>query len=108
MLKGLSDPERIRPAVAGALVASLDVDREYVAALEAAFGRNMHAVVLQQGEMAAEILRHVTGNNLGQAALALPNLTPAGGDDHLIDLPSGAISWAIDKISRAGGSRTTR
>jgi chromosome segregation protein len=103
VLKGLSDPERIRPALAGALVASLDVDREYVAALEAAFGRNMHAVVLQQGDMAAEILRHVTSNNLGQAALALPDLTPAGGDDHLIDLPSGAISWAIDKITSPQG-----
>jgi chromosome segregation ATPase len=35
VLKGLADPDRIRPALAGALVASLDVDREYLAALEA-------------------------------------------------------------------------
>ncbi len=41
---------------------------------------------------------HVTSNKLGQAALALPDLTPAGGDDHLIDLPKGAIAWAIDKL----------
>ena len=42
VLKGLDDPERIRPALAGALVASLDVDREYIAALEAAL-RPKHA-----------------------------------------------------------------
>ncbi|MDQ3626674.1 MAG: chromosome segregation protein SMC, partial [Verrucomicrobiota bacterium] len=99
VLKGLDDPERIRPAIAGALVSSLDVDREFVPALEAAFGRNMHAVVLQDPTLAAEILRNVTGNSLGQAALALADLTPAGGDDHLIDLPHGAIAWAIDKLS---------
>ncbi|CAN5513857.1 chromosome segregation protein SMC [soil metagenome] len=99
VLKGLDEPDRIRPALGGALVANLDVDREYVAALEAAFGRNMHAVVLQNGKLAAEILRHVTTNNLGQAALALPDLTAAGSDDHLVDLPAGAIGWAIDKVT---------
>ncbi|MBA3882952.1 MAG: chromosome segregation protein SMC [Chthoniobacterales bacterium] len=99
VLKGLDNAGRIRPALGGALVASLDVDREYIAAIEAAFGRNMHAVVLQDGALAGEILRHVTSNNLGQAALALANLTPVGRDDHLVDLPAGAIAWAIDKVT---------
>jgi chromosome segregation protein len=99
VLKGLDDPERIRPALAGALVGSLEVDREYLAALEAALGRNMHAIVLQNAELAPEILRHVASNNLGQAALALPELTRAATDDHLIDLPEGAIAWAVDKIT---------
>ena len=30
VLKGLNDPERIRPALAGALVAGLEVEREFV------------------------------------------------------------------------------
>ncbi len=98
VLKGLDDPERIRPALAGALVSTLKVDREFIPALEAAFGRNMHAVVLQDPNLAADILRNVTNNNLGQAALALPQLTATGEDDHLIDLPAGAISWAIEKV----------
>ena len=98
VLKGLDDPERIRPALAGALVSTLNVDREFIAALEAAFGRNMHAIVLQDAALATEILRNVASNNLGQAALALPELSAAGSDDHFVDLPSGAISWAIDKV----------
>ncbi|HEV3409796.1 MAG TPA: chromosome segregation protein SMC, partial [Chthoniobacterales bacterium] len=98
ILKGLDQPDRIRPALAGALVSNLNVDREFIPALEAAFGRNMHAVVLQEPELAAEILHQVTSNTLGQAALALPQLTPAATDDHLIDLPQGAIAWAIDKL----------
>jgi chromosome segregation protein len=98
VLKGLNDPERIRPALAGALVASLNVDREYITAIEAAFGRNMHAVVMQDSALAAEILREVAQNNLGQAALALPQLSAASFDDHLFDLPNEAIAWAIDKV----------
>ncbi|MEP6810752.1 MAG: AAA family ATPase, partial [Chthoniobacterales bacterium] len=99
VLKGLNDPERIRPALAGALAAGLDVEREFVPALEAAFGRNMHAVVLQDAGLAAEILRHVADKNLGQAALALPELTAIGSDDHLVDLPADALGWAIDRVT---------
>ncbi len=98
LLKGLDDPERIRPALAGALVSGLDVEREFVPALEAAFGRNMHAVVLQDPGLASEILRQIAGNNLGQAALALPELTAIASDDHLVDLPAGTLGWAIDKV----------
>ncbi|MBA3386580.1 MAG: hypothetical protein H0T95_08185 [Chthoniobacterales bacterium] len=99
VLKGLDDPKRIRPALAGALVSSLNVDREFVPALEAALGRNMHAVVLQNPEFAPEILRHVTKHSLGQAALALPELAASTSDDHLVDLPDDAVAWAIDKVN---------
>ncbi len=99
VLKGLDQPEKFRPALAGALVASLDVERDFVPALEAAFGRNMHAVVLQDGTLAEEILRQVTSNNLGQAALALPELSAVATDDHFIDLPEGALGWAVAKVT---------
>ncbi len=65
VLKGLDDPERIRPAIAGALVASLNVEPEFVPALEAAFGRNMHAVVLRETALAAEIFRKAGGRKIG-------------------------------------------
>ncbi|HEY0369566.1 MAG TPA: chromosome segregation protein SMC, partial [Chthoniobacterales bacterium] len=90
--------KEFRPALGGALVAALNVDREFIPAVEAAFGRNMHAVVLQDGALATEILRHVTSNNLGQAALALPALTAEASDDHFVDLPNGAIAWAVEKV----------
>ena len=98
VLKGLNDPDRIRPALAGALASNLQVEREYIAALEAAFGRNMHAVVLQDPALASEILQQVTSGGLGQAALALPQITPEATDDHLVDLPSGGICWAVEKV----------
>jgi len=103
VLKGLHDPERIRPALGGTLVASLNVDREFIPALEAAFGRNMHAVVLQDADLAREIFVALSENKLGHAALAIPQL--AARSDAVasrLRLPEGAICWAIDKVDVSG------
>src|SRR5437763_10327999 len=97
ILKGLDDPDRIRPAIAGALVASLNVDREFVPALEAALGRSMHAVVLQNSDLAAEIFSTLTEKQLGQAALAIPALS-ADADTSRSKLPEGALAWATEKV----------
>ena len=98
VLKGLNDPDRIRPALAGALVANLNVDREFIPALEAAFGRAMHAVVLQKTALAAEIFQALTENKLGQAALAIPEWSTAVPDASPSQLPEGALAWAIEKV----------
>ncbi|MFN2508363.1 MAG: hypothetical protein ABR589_06280, partial [Chthoniobacterales bacterium] len=98
VLRGLDNPEVLRPALAGALVSNLNVERDYIAPLEAALGRSVHAVVLEDAGLAAEILRNVASNSLGQAALALPTLSAPATDDHLVDLPQDAIAWAIDKV----------
>jgi chromosome segregation protein len=98
ILKGLDDPDRIRPAIAGALVASLNVDREFVPALEAALGRSMHAVVLQNTDLAAEIFSTLTEKKLGQAALAIPALSAGVAFPPPSKLPGGALAWAIEKV----------
>jgi chromosome segregation protein len=97
ILKGLDDPERIRPALAGALVASLNVEPEFVLALEAAFGRNMHAVILRDTALAAEIFGRLEDGKLGQAALAIPGLS-ASAKAEPAKLPDGALAWAKDKV----------
>jgi chromosome segregation protein len=98
VLKGLDDPERIRPAIAGALVASLNVDPEFVPALEAAFGRNMHAVVLHSPDLAADIFRKLADQKLGQAALAIAGLSTETSQGAVSPFPQGAITWAADKV----------
>ena len=98
VLKGLNDPDRIRPALGGALVANLNVDREFVPALEAAFGRAMHAVVLNKAEMAAEIFQTLQQDKAGQAALAISEWSPDLPDHKPSKLPKGALSWAIEKV----------
>ena len=98
VLKGLNDPDRIRPAIAGALVANLNVDREFVPALEAAFGRSMHAVVLHNDKMVAEIFQTLTENKLGQAALAIPEWSAKLPHPAPSPLPKGALAWAMEKV----------
>jgi chromosome segregation protein len=97
VLKGLDDPERIRPAIAGALVASLNVEPEFVPALEAAFGRNMHAVILRETGLAAEIFGRLVDGKFGQAALAIPGLSTSAKAEPA-KLPDGALAWAKDKV----------
>ncbi len=82
---------------AGALAAQLGVPAEFVAAIEAALGRNLHALILRETERAAEVVAWLRAQKPGQAALALGRThdeerTPAN------DLPPRAIAWAADKV----------
>ncbi len=99
VLRGLHDPERFRPALGGALAANLDVEREYVAAIEAALGRNLHAIVLQNAALAPEIVAALSEKKLGQAALALLNFAESPPPPPPSTLPAGALAWAIEKVS---------
>jgi chromosome segregation protein len=97
VLKGLDDPSRIQPALAGALVSNLDVDPEFIAAVEAALGRNLQAIVLKDAQLAPEIIATLKEKRIGQTALVLPVLsnsspkTPAA-------LPKEAVAWAREKV----------
>jgi chromosome segregation protein len=82
---------------AGALASQLDVSHEFVPAIEAALGRNLHALVLRDNARAAEIVSYLNQQQLGQAALVLERIDhrerPASED-----LPQNAIGWAADKV----------
>ncbi len=106
VLKGLDDPDRLRPAIAGALVASLNVEPEFVPALEAALGRNLHAVIVRDADLAAEIFQKLSAQKLGQAALAMAGLSAAPAETASRELPEGAIAWAIDKIDAPADLQT--
>jgi chromosome segregation protein len=97
VLRGLDDPARIHPALAGALAANLEVDPKFVAAIEAALGRNLQAVVLQDAMLAPEIIATLTKKKLGQAALAIPKFCPSP-KINPAGLPKNAVAWAIDKV----------
>src|SRR5439155_17066356 len=81
------------------LVSQLDVDSKFIAAIEAALGRNLHAVVLNDGGSAAEIIARLTKKKLGQAALFIPKFAAANHDSERKVLPKGALTWAIDKVA---------
>jgi chromosome segregation protein len=99
VLRGVDDPERFRGAISGSLVEQLDVDPKFISAIEAALGRNLHAIILKDANVASEIIARLKRKKLGQAALLIPHLTvPAQGGEPGV-LPSGALGWATDKLT---------
>ncbi len=98
VLKGLDDPDRFRDAIVGSLVAQIDVDPKFIPAIEAALGRNAHAVILKDAQRAEEILERLTKKKLGLAALFVPKLGASAHESVRKSLPKGALAWAIDKV----------
>ena len=98
LLKGVDGSEEFRDAIAGSLVAQLDVDPKFIQAIEAALGRNLHAVILKDAKVVSEIIGHLKEKKLGHAALLIPNLTAAAPQSAQKVLPPHALAWATDKV----------
>ena len=81
---------------AGALAAQLNVSREFVPAIEAALGRNLHALVLRDSARAAEIISRLNQQQLGQAGLVLERVEHRFSPTK--DLPRTALGWTADKV----------
>src|SRR6267142_50463 len=98
LLKGVDGPEKFRDAIAGSLVAQLDVDPKFIQAIEAALGRNLHAVILKDANVVSEIIGHLKKKKLGHAALVIPKLTATAPHPAQTVLPPEALAWATDKV----------
>jgi chromosome segregation protein len=98
LLKGVDGPEEFRDAIAGSLVAQLDVDPKFIQAIEAALGRNLHAIILKDAKVVSEIIGHLKEKKLGHAALLIPKLTAAAPQSAQKVLPPQALAWATDKV----------
>jgi chromosome segregation protein len=99
VLKGLDHPERIRSALAGALVAQLEVDPKFVPAIEAALGRNLHTIVLQNADVASEIFATLTEKKLGQTALFVPDLAESSSLPKRQVPPERELAFADEKVN---------
>jgi chromosome segregation protein len=98
LLKGVNGSEEFRDAIAGSVVAQLDVDPKFIQAIEAALGRNLHAVILKDAKVVSEIIGHLKKKKLGHAALLIPKLTAAAPQPAQKVLPTEALGWATDKV----------
>ena len=100
VLRGLDNPEFFKPSVMGAVAQFIEVDPEYVTAVEAALGANLQAIVMKDSMIAESVLKTLSGQKMGRAALALRELDRHF--DHIhnesMSLPEGAIDWLINKV----------
>jgi chromosome segregation protein len=99
VMKGIGEFSRFREAITGSLVAQLDVDSKFIPAIEAALGRNLHALVLKEADSACEIIEQLKKKKLGQAALVIPQSTGRAQQSERKALPTGALAWATDKLT---------
>jgi chromosome segregation protein len=99
LLKGLNGSEKFRKAITGSLVGQLEVHPEFIQVIEAALGRNLHAIVLKDANVGSEIIARLKTNKLGQTALLIPELTPPAQKPTQKVLPKGALAWATDKLT---------
>jgi chromosome segregation protein len=91
--------DQFREAIVGPLVSQLDVDPKFIAGIEAALGRNLHAIILSNADVAADIIATVTRKKLGQAALLLLQLSASSPQSVRKVLPKNAMAWAVDKVA---------
>src|SRR5207249_3479001 len=84
---------------AGALAAHIEVEPQFIPAIEAALGQNLQAVILKDAMVAEHIVKTLTGRKMGRASLAIKDFRFQISDFRLEDqLPEGAVGWAIDKV----------
>jgi len=80
------------------LVANLDVEKNFIPAIEAALGRNLQAIVLKNAQLAPEIIAALKEKKLGQAALVIPQLGNGTTKERVKLAPEKSLGWAIDKV----------
>lgn len=98
ILKGLDRPDFYKGATMGALASLLDVEPEFVPAIEAALGNHLHTIILKDLSVAEAAIDFLAKSREGRASLSSPELMPRPSALQLETLPEGAIAWALDKV----------
>ncbi len=100
ILKGLDEPDRFRPLILGSLAKFVEVPAELVAAVEAALGANLQAVLVRDQAAVADIGRKLIDGNFGRGAVSLRSLAESQeGQLPAEPLPEGAIAWLLDRLT---------
>jgi chromosome segregation protein len=98
VLKGLDNPQLYRAAIIGALANFIEVDSDYIAAIEAALGQHLQAILVKDRMVGESIALTLAETKVGRAAIVpVPDL-PHHSAVQLEALPDGAVSWALDRI----------
>lgn len=102
VLRGLGQPERCGPGVLVPLISCLQVDEEAFAAVEAALGSAIQAVLVSGESEAASILRALRDRKLGLASLVIPQANlPAPSPP-----PGGTLGWLADRMEASGPGKS--
>ena len=106
VLKGLNDPEFFHHGIRGLLSQFIEVDREFIPAIEAALGANLQAVLVANSLMAENIIDVLTRNSLGKALVLPEDLLHTSTEYQMLTMPEGGVAWAADSVQAKDSVRT--
>jgi chromosome segregation protein len=98
VLKGLDNPQLYRTAIVGALANFIEVESEFIPAIEAALGQHLQTIFINDPAIAESIACALTERKIGRAALIPIPFLPKRRPVQLQALPDGAVAWALDRI----------
>ncbi len=98
VLKGLDNPDFFQNGTRGLLSQSIEVDREYIPAIEAALGANLQAVLVANSLLAENMVDVLTRRSLGKALVLPEDLLRTSGGYQMLVMPEGGLAWAADVV----------
>jgi chromosome segregation protein len=98
VLKGLSKPELYRAAILGALANLIEVESEFVPAIEAALGQHLRTIFIRDPAVAEAIAAELKQTKVGRAAIMPTSFLPKHSAVQLQTLPDRGLAWALDRI----------
>ena len=98
VLAGADNPELYKGGVRGLLSSYLEVEPEYVRAIEAALGHYLQTVLIADEALAESLIDVLTRDRLGEAVILPESFLPRELPRQLSTLPDGSEAWAADKV----------
>jgi chromosome segregation protein len=98
VLKGLDKPEIYQAAIMGALTNFIEVNAEYIPAIESALGSHLQTIILRNPLILESIAFDLAKKKFGHASVV--PISPVAIEDNAQTAPPppGAICWAVDQI----------
>lgn len=98
VMKGLNDPDLIKPGIEGLLGAKLKAPDDYAVAVEAALSNYLQAVIVRDEELADTIIERLVDGKKGSAAILPAAYLPTAVGSQIEALPEGGLAWALDVV----------
>lgn len=106
VLRGLDNPEVYMTGVRGLLASAIEVEPQFIPAIEAALRDTLQAVLLADSELASQIVDRLASQQLGKAAIVPQDFVSLRAMPDRQLLPGGAVAWAVDKVKAANGTQS--
>jgi chromosome segregation protein len=98
VLKGLDNPQLYRAAIVGALANFIEVETDFIPAIEAALGQYLNTVFVRDPLIAEAIASTLATKRLGRAALITTPPQGTGVAARTRMLPDRALAWALERV----------